>query len=142
MKIRLFIFISFVFITAQADLAVASGKAAPKDAELYIISPQDGASVSSPVTVVFGLKGMGVAPAGIFKENTGHHHLLIDVEKLPELKSPIPNDEQHQHFGGGQTQVTIDLKPGKHSLQLLLGDLVHIPHSPPLISKKIHITVK
>ena len=119
-----------------------AGTPSPEGAEVYIISPADGAVVSSPVTVKFGLKGMGVAPSGVDHANTGHHHLLIDVSELPDLDKPIPSDAQHIHFGGGQTETTIDLAPGKHTLQLLLGDKAHIPHNPPVISKKITITVK
>ncbi|HIE54864.1 MAG TPA: DUF4399 domain-containing protein [Chromatiaceae bacterium] len=109
---------------------------------LYFITPKDGATVSNPVTVRFGLRGMGVAPAGVAKPNTGHHHLLIDVEELPPLDQPVPKDERHRHFGGGQTETTIQLTPGKHTLQLLLGDQNHVPHDPPLVSEKITITVK
>jgi hypothetical protein len=94
---------------------------APSDAEVYIISPQDGDTVTSPVTVRFGLRGMGVAPAGVDKPNTGHHHLLIDAGP-PALDAPIPADGNHKHFGGGQTETTIELTPGKHTLQLILGD--------------------
>jgi hypothetical protein len=111
---------------------------APPGAKVYFITPTDGATVSSPVTVHFGLKGMGVAPAGVEKAKTGHHHLII-AAPLPALDEPILNDEQHRHFGGGQTETTIDLKPGQHTLQLLLGD--H-HHTPPVASKKIAITVK
>lgn len=111
------------------------------DTELYIISPTDGAQVTSPVLVQFGLRGMGVAPAGIEKPNTGHHHLLIDSPDLPALDAPIPADTNHRHFGGGQTEVTLELPPGEHTLQLLLGDQAHIPHDPPLISRQISITV-
>lgn len=111
------------------------------DSLLYIISPSDGETVTSPVTVKFGLKGMGVAPAGVNKEKTGHHHLLIDVNKLPAMDRPVPSDENHRHFGGGQTEATIDLPLGEHTLQLLLGDMYHIPHKPPVISKKITIKV-
>lgn len=114
----------------------------PEGVDLYIISPKDGEVVSSPVTVRFGLKGMGVAPAGIEKENTGHHHLLIDVSSAPNLNMPLPADAQHVHFGGGQTEATIELSPGKHTLQLILGDQSHIPHDPPVMSKKITITVE
>lgn len=115
---------------------------APEGAEVYIISPMNGAEVSSPVTVRFGLKGMGVAPAGIDKEKTGHHHLLIDLDGLPDLNQPIPADANHRHFGGGQTEVSIELPPGEHSLQLLLGDMAHIPHNPPIQSQRITIKVK
>lgn len=116
----------------------------PAGAEAYIISPKDGATVKSPVTVVFGLKGLGVAPAGVEKAKTGHHHLLIDTD-LPtadELGDPLPADEHHVHFGGGQTQTTVELAPGKHTLQLIMGDASHVPHNPPLASKKITITVE
>lgn len=115
---------------------------APEDARAYIISPSDGETVSSPVTVRFGLRGMGVAPAGVVQDNTGHHHLLIDLEELPDLERPIPADERHRHFGGGQTQATLELEPGEHTLQLLLGDHLHIPHEPPVMSEKIRIRVE
>ena len=94
----------------------------PAGAEVYIVSPADGATVSSPVTVIFGLKGMGVAPAGTERENTGHHHLIIDAP-LPPMGEPIPSDDSHKHFGGGQTETTVELAPGTHTLQLLLADL-------------------
>ena len=110
-------------------------------AELYFISPTDGEVVSGPVKVVFGLRGMGVAPAGVAREGTGHHHLLIDTG-LPALDQPIPSDANHRHFGGGQTEVTLDLEKGTHTLQLLLGDHNHIPHDPPVVSKQITITVE
>ena len=115
---------------------------APTGAEAYLIAPRDGAVVSSPVRVQFGLRGMDVAPAGTDKAQTGHHHLLIDLEALPDLNQPIPADANHKHFGGGQTEVSIELEPGQHSLQLLLGDMVHIPHDPPIVSEKITITVR
>lgn len=119
-----------------------AGTPAPEGAAAYIISPADGAEVTSPVTVRFGLKGMGIAPAGTDKENTGHHHLLIDLDSLPDPGVPIPADDNHKHFGGGQTEVSIELAPGSHTLQLLLGDMAHIPHQPPILSDKITITVK
>ncbi|UCH50166.1 MAG: DUF4399 domain-containing protein [Betaproteobacteria bacterium] len=114
---------------------------APSDAEVYIISPQDGDTVTSPVTVKFGLRGMGVAPAGVDTPNTGHHHLLIDTGP-PALNAPIPADDNHKHFGGGQTETVIELAPGKHTLQLIMGDKLHFPHEPPVMSRKITITVK
>lgn len=113
----------------------------PAGAEVYFIAPKDGETLSGPVTVKFGLKGMGVAPAGIAFENSGHHHLIVDAE-LPALDAPIPADANHVHFGKGQTETTIELKPGKHTLQLLLGDQLHIPHDPAVKSKKITIVVK
>ncbi|MGD9670483.1 MAG: DUF4399 domain-containing protein [Hyphomicrobiaceae bacterium] len=118
-----------------------SQTAAPDGAKVYFISPLDGAEVSSPVTVKFGLSGMGVAPAGVDKPKTGHHHLLIDVDKI-DMENPLPADDNHKHFGGGQTETTITLAPGKHTLQLLLGDHNHIPHKPAVMSDKITITVK
>jgi hypothetical protein len=114
---------------------------APKDVELYIIAPADGATVTNPVTVRFGLRGMGIAPAGIAMENTGHHHLLIDADP-PPYNLPIPADANHVHFGKGQTEATVTLAPGRHRLQLLLADHLHIPHDPPVVSKPITITVK
>lgn len=131
----------FVAGSAQADEAKLPNTPSPEGAHAYIVSPKDGATVTSPVTVVFGLEGMGVAPAGVNMPNTGHHHLIID-SPLPALDQPIPKDDKHLHFGGGQTQVTIELAPGKHTLQLLLGDMNHKPHVPPVFSKKITITVK
>jgi len=135
-------------LAAVLAFAVVSGVVAqvkrtpsPKGAEVYFIAPADGATVTSPVTVKFGLKGMGVAPAGIAFENTGHHHLIIDAD-LPPLDAPIPADANHVHFGKGQTETTVELKPGKHTLQLLLGDQTHTPHDPAVASKKITITVK
>jgi hypothetical protein len=113
-----------------------------KGADVYIISPKDGATVSSPVTVQFGLKGMGVAPAGIAFENSGHHHLLVDTEVPVNLGAPLPVTDNVRHFGKGQTEAALELKPGKHTLQLLLADQNHIPHNPAVVSKKITITVK
>ncbi len=108
---------------------------------VYFISPQDGAVVSGEFTIRFGLRGMGVAPAGVDQAGTGHHHLLIDLATLPPMDAPLPKTEQIRHFGGGQTETSLSLPPGKHTLQLLLGNYAHIPHSPPVISKKITITV-
>jgi len=125
-----------VFFTVSA-LATSS----PPGARAYIVQPTDGATVTSPVTVVFGLEGFGVAPAGVDRANTGHHHLIIDAP-LPDLSNPIPADEHYVHFGGGQTQIEIELTPGTHTLQLLLGDHSHIPHQPPIMSERITVTVK
>ncbi len=130
-----------VVLTANAALADGHRTPAPKGGEVYIIMPSDGATVSSPVTVQFGLRGMGVAPAGVEKANTGHHHLLIN-QKLEDYDSAIPSDDKHKHFGGGQTETTITLAPGKHTLQLVVGDHNHVPHMPPIVSKPITITVK
>ncbi len=128
-------------LTATASTESLISKA-PEGAKVYFISPQDGETVSKTVTVKFGLQGMGVAPAGIKKEGTGHHHLLIDVDTLPDIKLPLPANDHIKHFGGGQTETTITLKPGKHTLQLLMGNYLHIPHDKPIISEKITITVK
>ncbi len=114
---------------------------APAAAKLYFISPTAGQVLSGPVTVRFGLSGMGVAPAGSRAENTGHHHLIVDAP-LPPLQQPLPMDDNHLHFGKGQTETTLRLKPGKHTLQLILGDHSHIPHDPAVVSEKITITVK
>ena len=110
-------------------------------AEVYIISPKDGAIVHNPVQVQFGLKGMGIAPAGVKYDNTGHHHLLIDTDPPSDHSTPLPATDKIVHFGKGQTETTLNLGPGKHTLQLLLADYQHIPHSPAVISNKITITV-
>lgn len=126
---------------AVAVFAQTPRTPATQGAELYIISPADNATVTGPVTVRFGLKGMGVAPAGIQLADTGHHHLLVDTD-VPPLDKPIPADANHVHFGKGQTETTLTLAPGKHTLQLILGDHLHIPHQPAVVSQKITITVK
>ncbi len=130
-------------VTAWAETPSAPG------AELYFVNLSDGDTVSSPVKIVFGLSGMGVAPAGTEKEMTGHHHLLIDRPPLgegengaEELVNGLPADDHHKHFGGGQTEVTLDLAPGPHTLQLVLGDHGHVPHDPPVVSDVITINVK
>jgi hypothetical protein len=136
--------IAIVGGTALA-LAAALGAArepSPVGAEVYIVSPKDGAKIKGPVTVVFGLKGMGIAPAGIKFDNTGHHHLLVDTDAPADLSKPLPADEHNIHFGKGQTETTMTLPPGKHTLQLLLADSLHTPHEPAVISKKITITVE
>jgi hypothetical protein len=125
----------------EAAPATLPRTAAPESALTYLVSPANGATVSSPFTVRFGLRGMGVAPAGVTTPNTGHHHLLIDVETLPPDNLPIPNDANHRHFGLGQTETELTLPPGQHTLQLVLGDALHIPHQPPVRSEKITITV-
>jgi hypothetical protein len=134
-------FIIAALILAAVPLAAQERTPSPTGAEVYIISPKDGAKVHNPVRVQFGLKGMGIAPAGVKFENTGHHHLLIDTEAPAELSAPLPATDKIVHFGKGQTETTLTLKPGKHTLQLLLGDMNHVPHAPPVISKKITITV-
>jgi hypothetical protein len=115
-------------------------KPAPADAAVHFVGLQDGATVPQNATIRFGLVNMGVAPAGIDRPNTGHHHLLVDA-KLPPLDQPIPNDFNHLHFGAGQTEATVTLPLGKHTLQLLLGDANHVPHNPPVMSKPITVNV-
>ena len=117
-------------------------KTAPKDALLYIISPEDGATVKGAFWCRFGLRNMGVDLAGNDSPNAGHHHLLIDTNEPINSNEPIPHDKKHLHFGGGQTEALIDLPPGKHTLQLVLGDGNHFPFNPPLISKRITIMVE
>ncbi len=115
--------------------------ASPAGAKLYIVSPADGATVKGPVTVVFGLAGMGIAPAGVQFENAGHHHLLVDTDLPKELGMPLPATDNIRHFGKGQTEATLTLAPGRHTLQLVLGDHMHIPFNPVVASPKITITV-
>lgn len=107
---------------------------------VFIISPENGATVSGPVVVAFGIEGYSIAPAGTYEEGTGHHHLLIDAE-LPTMDAAIPANDNYVHFGKGQTEALIELEPGEHTLQLLLGDGNHIPHSTPIVSDPIVITV-
>jgi len=129
----------FTANTVQAHSSITQS-IAPTEANVYIISPADGAVVSETFTVTFGLKGMGVSPAGIEKKHTGHHHLLVDKKELPAFDTPMGGDVKH--FGGGQTQTTLTLPKGKHTLQLILGDHRHVPHNPAVVSKKITITVQ
>ncbi len=137
-----------VVLTGLCTVAVAAdevglpGSAAPDGASVYIISPADGATVGRQVSVRFGLRGMGVAPAGVNRPRTGHHHLLIDVKQLPPAGAPIPNDSRHLHFGGGQTETSLTLKPGTHTLQLELADAHHVPFVPALVSKRITVHVE
>ena len=128
---------------AQTKMETTLGLPNPSapGAKVYIIEPKDGAAVSSPVKVVFGLSGMGVAPAGTQVENTGHHHLLVDNPEVV-MSQPLPANDQIKHFGKGQTETMLDLKPGKHTLQLLFADWKHQPHNPALMSDKVTITVK
>jgi hypothetical protein len=116
----------------------------PSNARVYFIEPVDGAVVTGKVTVKFGLSGLGVAPAGVEKANTGHHHLLVDIDAPAgaKLDEPLPVDAHLRHFGGGQTETVLDLPRGRHTLQLIVGDANHIPHNPPLTSQKIEIDVK
>lgn len=125
----------------QMETSLGLSQPASQGAAVYFIEPADGATVSSPVTVKFGLKVMGVAPAGINQEGTGHHHLLINDPTIDYTK-PLPANDQVKHFGGGQTEATVELPAGTHTLQLLLGDWKHQPHQPPVLSNKITVTVK
>ncbi len=139
MKVKTVVLSVFALSVFSAAVARTS---APTGAVVYIIAPSHGEVVQSPVTVKFGLKGMGVAPAGVDKTNTGHHHLLIDVVKKPSMDAPLPSDSHHKHYGGGQTETTILLSPGNHTLQLIMGDRNHIPHDPPIMSEPVTITVQ
>jgi hypothetical protein len=125
-----------------APVALAGDTPAPADAYLYIGWPNDGEVINaSRFRMWFGLRHMGVAPAGIDKPNSGHHHLLVDTP-LSAPDQPIPNDRNHLHFGGGQTEAMVELPPGTHTLQLVMGDKDHVPHNPPVVSKQITITVR
>ena len=115
---------------------------APKGAKVFIESPKDGATVGADVTVKFGAEGIAIKPAGDMTPDSGHHHLLIDQKELPPLDQPIPNDATHKHYGKAQTEDTIHLEPGTHTLQLDLGDAAHRQFDPPIVSKKITVTVK
>lgn len=135
----LLVLASLVSVAASAQERLPS----VPNADLYIVSPKDGEKLSNPVIVRFGLKGMGIAPAGIKMDDTGHHHLLIDTDVPVDLSKPIPPAVENKilHFGKGQTEVTLTLPAGKHTLQLVLGDYLHIPHNPAVVSKKISIEV-
>ena len=132
---------AIVFVASASAVLAQERTPSPAGAEVYIISPKDGEKVKSPVVVRFGLKGMGIAPAGVKFENSGHHHLLIDTGVPADLNAPLPTTDQVKHFGKGQTETSIELAPGKHTLILLLGDQNHTPHNPPVVSKKVTITV-
>jgi hypothetical protein len=136
--------LALIAVFAMAHMMPAAAQTpSPAGAKVYIINPKDGAEVTSPFLVQFGLSGIGIAPAGVEKPNTGHHHLLIDTKLTPEqLKEAIPADDTHKHFGGGQTEAMVTLPRGQHTLQLVLGDWTHIPHVPPVMSEPITITVR
>jgi len=138
---KVLLIVSFLVFPVALVSAEGSGTPSALGASVYIISPANGETVSTTVTIKFGLQAMGVAPAGIDKKNTGHHHLLIDAKKLPAFDKPMGKDGI-KHFGGGQTEVVLSLKPGEHTLQLVLGDKAHTPHQPPVVSQKITIVVK
>ena len=131
--------LALILSLAPAPLHAAS--ASPRGAQVYFHYPLDGIHVPRRFTARIGLKEMGVAPAGVVKPDTGHHHLLVDVDKI-DVKAPIPVDYNHIHMGNGQTEVILTLPPGPHTLQLLLGDHDHLPHQPPVMSKKITIYVR
>ncbi|MGD9295114.1 MAG: DUF4399 domain-containing protein [Roseobacter sp.] len=143
-----FFAIAAAFLLTPQTVAGGETPANP-DAEVYVIDLADGQTVSSPVVVKFGLRGMGVAPAGTEKEMTGHHHVFVNRPPLgegedgaDEFSNGIPSDENHVHFGGGQTETELDLPPGRHTLQLVLGDAGHVPHDPPVVSEVITIIVE
>ena len=134
-----------VLFTSGSALAVDAPDLithAPEDAKAYIVEPADGAVVPETFTVKFGLSGMDLAPAGQDKPNTGHHHLLIDREELPELNASLPATEQIRHFGKAQTDTELTLEPGEHTLRLVLGNYLHVPHDNPVISEPITVTVR
>ena len=150
MKYTLALISSIALLTGSAFTADKKPKhevgaepkaASPKGAKVYIIFPKDGKKVKKKFTIKFGLKGMGIAPAGIKFPNTGHHHLIIDGAKF-DMNLPLQASETIRHFGAGQTEATLELAPGKHTLQLVLGDHLHRPHDPPVISKAITVTVE
>ncbi len=132
--------LSLAIIAGFAQGALPKSKA-PEGARAYIISPADGEVVGTSFKVQFGLSNMGIAPAGVKLENTGHHHLLLDVEKKPDFNVPLPATKNVLHYGKGQTETVLKLEPGEHTLQLVLGDYLHIPHDKPVISQKITIHV-
>jgi hypothetical protein len=131
----------FIGMPAMAQMTELSSDVAA-DAQVWIESPVDGQVVSSPVAIVFGSENVSIAPAGIEESNSGHHHLMIDMDELPEMNMPLPGSAQLIHFGKGQTSTSLSLAPGVHSLQLLLGNHIHVPHTRPVLSKKITIVVE
>lgn len=144
---RLLTLTSIIMLAATG--AFAQETPSPEGAKVYFANVADGDTIAQGTTIVFGLSGMGIAPAGIEQENTGHHHLFKNRPPFgegefgaEELEIAIPADENHQHFGGGQTEVVLDLPPGEHTLQLVLGDASHVPHNPPVVSEVITITVE
>lgn len=149
MKKHVFAAAAAAFVLMPGFAATAQETPSPEGASVYFVNLADGAVVTSPFKVVFGLTGMGVAPVGTEKENTGHHHLLINRAKLgegpdgaDELVYAVPADDNHVHFGGGQTETMVELPPGTHTLQLVLGDAGHVPHLPPVTSDLISVTVE
>ena len=135
-----YISVAMLSVVSQAETPLSSTIA--DDAQVWFVSPKDQSQVSSPVTIIFGSSNLNIAPAGDNQPNSGHHHLLVDLDKLPALDMPLPASDQVIHFGKGQSEATIELSPGSHSLQLLLGNYAHVPHSRPVMSEKITIVVK
>ena len=141
MKRRVVLRAAALGLVSASGPALAGNTPAPKEAYVYIIWPQDGTRLRSPFWCRFGLRNMGVTHAGDAAPNTGHHHLLIDVDDPLNTQLPIPADKKHLHFGAGETEARLDLPPGPHTLQLVLGDSKHFPFDPPVVSRKIHIVV-
>ena len=146
MKNKFLKFIIITFLISPFDSSFAADgvtkSISRNNAQVFIINPIDNAIVENPISITFGISNMELSPAGIKKAFSGHHHLLIDVETLPDLSKPIPSDKNHMHFGNGQNRTQIILDKGIHTLQLLLGDHLHIPHINPVVSEKITIIVK
>ncbi len=140
MRTKLAVITGFIAAMGLSAALFAQQSAAPEGAQVYIVSPANGETVSQTFKIVFGLSGMGVAPAGVSMPNTGHHHLLINKDPLPDLSQALGADVMH--FGLGQTEANVTLEPGIHTLQLVLGDHMHVPHNPPVMSEKITITVE
>ncbi|MEL6495974.1 MAG: DUF4399 domain-containing protein [Cyanobacteria bacterium J06623_7] len=143
-KSIIFCFILSLLILFSSGPAIAADLIthAPADAKAYIVEPADGATVPETFTVKFGLSGMKLAPAGTDEPNSGHHHLLIDKSELPELTASLPATDQIRHFGKAQTETELTLEPGQHTLRLVLGNYLHVPHDNPVISEPIQITVR
>ena len=143
-KVVKFLFCSLLIVVAISATVSAQEliSKSPDKAKLYFNEPKDGQTVPLTFSVKFGLAGMGVAPAGVNVENTGHHHILVDLDKHPDMTKPLMMTDTIRHFGGGQTETELTLPAGKHTLQLLLGNYLHIPHDKPVLSEKITITVK
>ncbi len=141
MRTRLLLAVLALAATAGVAAGEDLRQPSPPGAKVFIIEPADGAVLSSPLNVRFGISGMALSPAGTHAEHAGHHHVLID-QKLTDPMAPIPADEHHRHFGKAQTEASIALPPGQHTLQLVLGDHNHVPHNPPVVSDVINITVK
>lgn len=135
-------FFILFFCTLHFSSVLAHSYDTKENPKVFFITPLHGDTVSNPINVRFGATGINIVPAGIDLPMSGHHHLLINVDKLPNLKMPIPADNNHLHFGKGQSEAKLNLPEGKHTLQLLIGNHLHIPHNEPLISEKIEIIVE